>query len=259
MPLYASGSDPTNRNYVHIEADDDPGTIYAFDVDFLMSNWGCTWGTTCKCTMDNRPNNYGCCAFGVEVTKGDRRRIKALLPELRKSGLWANQEHGDEWGVWEKMGDGGWNTTITNGACVFMDQEKGCTLHLLAVRDGKDPWDYKPNECSIAPFFSHTIEEHWSGNDLVYIVPWDWWLWSTARDGTPAIDWACTYDAENYAEARTPVFHRFRRELEHSSSKGVVKKLEKFLIDQGMTLADDDPIFYPTNMKGDGRRRIRVN
>ena len=255
MPLYGSGSDPTNRNYVHIEADDDPGTIFVFDVDFLMSNWGCTWGTTCKCTTDSRPNSYGCCVYGVQVTKGDRRRIRALLPALSESGLWEHQGEADEHGVWEKTEDGTWNTTTTNGGCIFLNRESGCSLHLLALQDGKDPWDYKPHECSIAPFFSHRVD-HWSGNELFYIVPWDWWLWSTERDGTPAVDWACTYDEENYAEARTAVFYRYRRELEASSSKGVVKKLEKFLVGQGMAV-DDDPMFYP-KLKGDGRRRIRV-
>lgn len=244
------------KRYIEVEHDSNPGTIYAFDADFLMSSWHCTYGTTCKGPLDHLPAKLGCCQFGVTLSKGDRKRLRQIIVPLAESGLWENAKAAAEHGWWFKV-DGDLNTVVYKGACIFAnhDENVGCALIHYGMQQGTEFGHHWPSVCRIAPFVTNVVE-HWSGKEHAFIIPWNHYTWDVQREGHAYAGWACTCDEDNYRGEREPVFYRFRNELVECSTSEVVDMLQDTLErDFGMR---NIPEWTPVQFNGrrDGRLQL---
>jgi hypothetical protein len=248
------------KRYIEIEDDSDPSAVYVFEVDFLLSSWRCTYGGTCKGVLDHLPAKLGCCQYGVHLTKGDRKRLRKLVVPLAESGLWENAAEAAENGWWERTENDELNTVIYKGACIFANHSeelKGCSLIRYGMQQGVEFGKYWPQTCRIAPFVSN-VAEHYSGKEHTFIVPWNHYTWDYAREGHAYGEWSCTCDADNYSEARTPVFYRFKHELAECSTPEVVEQLQSVLEQEfGMS---NLPAAVPVQFNGrkDGRLPLPV-
>jgi hypothetical protein len=249
------------KRYVEIEDDSDPDSVYVFDIDFLLSSYRCTYGGGCQGHRDTHPPVSGCCTFGVEVTKGDRKRIKRLMPELIDSGLWENADVAEEEGWLVKAKDspnGSDNTRVHKGICIFSNRgdKPGCIFHVLATEKGDDPYDYKPSVCRNVPL-STNIHAHQSGKSLIIVAAWDHYTFDPERMGNKFIDWACPQDEVNYMQEMIPVFYRFRRALIHYSTEEVVDKLQQYL--EQMHVMEEKPVWQPVAFSGRRDGRLDLN
>lgn len=250
------GEMPTR--YVELEDESDPDSIYMFDIDFVLSSWGCTFGTTCPGHRDTHPGVLGCCTFGVVLSKGDIKRIKKIMPRLAASGMWENADVAYEDGFYYKEvdvdGADYFNTVVHRGACIFANrgERPGCSLHILAMDEGGDPYEYKPRTCSHMPV-TRSIYPHRTGKNLIVVHAWDWHTWDANQEGHAYIDWACPQDEANYAHDRTPVFYRYRKALVAMSTERVVDRLQEHL--EKFAGMKNDTGWYPVALKGraDGR------
>ena len=59
---------------VEIADPDDPGTVWRFDLRFLLSNYHCIWGQGCR-SVRGDGSSQGCCSHGVYVEGADEVNV----------------------------------------------------------------------------------------------------------------------------------------------------------------------------------------
>ncbi len=61
---------PPRERTVEIDDPDDPGTVWRFDLRFLLSHYHCIWGQGCR-SVRGDGSSQGCCSHGVYVEGAD--------------------------------------------------------------------------------------------------------------------------------------------------------------------------------------------
>lgn len=141
---------------------------------------------------------HGCCSVGAELVDEDEAMtIAALAATLDPSRF----QYADSSPVLSKT-DGTWNTTIVDGACVFLNRAgfaggQGCALHLGALEDGEEPHDYKPSVCWQLPV-RIDWESHPNGTETGTLRRWSRQDWG--NEGT-TMAWLCTDASDRAADA----------------------------------------------------------
>ncbi len=122
--------------------------IYRCDLTWLTSRWNCIYGNGCPGT---RRRHQGCCTVGAHWSdSADRRKVEACAQRL-PGELWQFRETGRAEGITE-ADDGHGRTRRVEGACIFLNRSDfgagpGCALHLLALAEGRQPLETKPDVC----------------------------------------------------------------------------------------------------------------
>jgi hypothetical protein len=133
-----------------------------------------------------------CCAtFEVALGPGERKRIAAVIPKIRKMrDLGKVIDATGGW--WRQSDDGDSLRTRTNGACVFLSAPPGeaprCALHEWALTVGRDHRKVKPEICSLFPLFlvqwgDEVLVTSYGARLMVEIDP---------SNGEEAVQFACT-------------------------------------------------------------------
>lgn len=128
------------------------GVRWRVDMDFIESNWTCTWGDGCQGILDHPAEELqqGCCSVGAElIDKDEARKIAALGLTLNPDRFQFHAEAEAD-GVFNDESQGA--TRVLEGACIFLNRPgypggEGCALHLGAVDDEEPPMDWKPSIC----------------------------------------------------------------------------------------------------------------
>jgi hypothetical protein len=147
------------RAFVEFPDPADADQIFRCDLTWLTSRWTCIFGNGCPGIYADRPDD-GCCTLGAHFAdKADEKRVRKAVRQLTaeqwqyksaaRSGGWIELEDPDHVAEDELPGR---KTRIVDGACIFLNRPGfpggiGCALHLLALDQGRDFVETKPDVC----------------------------------------------------------------------------------------------------------------
>jgi hypothetical protein len=194
--------------------------VFRCDLTWLTSSWTCVFGRGCRGIYADRPDD-GCCTLGAHFSDGDdEARVAGAVTRLTPA-MWQHHAEGhDDW--IETDEDGARKTRVTGGACIFHNRPgfapggfadgAGCALHVLALAEGREPLETKPDVCWQLPVRRSyaTVERPDQTSYLqVTIGEYDRRGWGA---GGHDLDWYCTGNPAAHV-GREPVFRRLRAEL----------------------------------------------
>jgi hypothetical protein len=212
------------RAFVEFSDPADNGQVFRCDLTWLTSWWACIYGQGCRGIYAGRPND-GCCTLGAHFADADdEKRVGKAVRELKASqwqykkdarvGGWAEEEHPDHLAEGELPGR---KTRVIDGACIFLNRPgfpagQGCALHLLALSQGRDFLETKPDVCWQLPirrqFRTVTRTDDTSYTEIT--------IGEYGRDGWGPggadLDWYCSSNTEAHHGVR-PVYLENRAEL----------------------------------------------
>jgi hypothetical protein len=130
----------------------DEEQVFRCDLTWLTSRWTCVFGRGCQGIEAGRADD-GCCTLGAHFSDEDdevrvARNAARLTPET-----WQYHQAGTGPAGWVEVSeDGERQTRRVDGACVFLNRPgfaagTGCALHTLALREGREPLETKPDVC----------------------------------------------------------------------------------------------------------------
>lgn len=178
--------------------------IYRCDLTWLTSRWNCIYGRGCQGT---RRQFQGCCTVGAHWSgHADRQRVEACAQRL-PAELWQFREAGRAEGVTVGADDDSYGQTRTvEGACIFLNRSDfprgpGCALHLLALAEGRQPLETKPDVCWQLPLRLAYSWEQVAGDELLIMTigEYDRSAWGP---GGASMNWWCSSNTEAHTAAR---------------------------------------------------------
>ncbi|MGW0043822.1 hypothetical protein [Rhodococcus sp. NPDC003348] len=144
------------REWIEFLDPANPEHVIVADLTWLLSRWTCVFGTpACQGTVEGRPDD-GCCSHGAFLSDEEDREkldrcVSMLTPAdwqfmdkgLGKKGYVEEDDLDDEPAV---------RTRRYKGACIFLNRPGfdggiGCAFHLMAMRNGIEPLEVKPDVC----------------------------------------------------------------------------------------------------------------
>ena len=147
------------RAFVEFADPGDAGQIFRCDLTWLTSRWACIFGDGCPGIYADRPDD-GCCTLGAHFAdEADEKRVGRAVKQLKadrwqykkaaRIGGWAELEDPDQVAEGDLPSR---KTRIVDGACIFLNRRgfpagEGCALHLLALDQGREPVETKPDVC----------------------------------------------------------------------------------------------------------------
>lgn len=208
------------RAWVEFPDPADDEQIFRCDLTWLTSRWNCIFGSGCEGIQAGRASD-GCCTLGAHFSDDDDEKrvaghVDRLTPELWQFHDVAAQ--GGAKGGWAEVNeDGDRQTRRHQGACVFLNRPgfaagAGCALHLLALREGREPLETKPDVCWQLPI-RRTYDWIERPDDTrvlqISIGEYDRRGWGP---GGHDLHWWCT-GARSAHGAGDPVYVSYRAEL----------------------------------------------
>jgi len=197
---------PFPRAFVEFVDPADADQTYRCDLTWLTSRWACIFGQGCPGIYADRPDD-GCCTLGAHFADADdERRVRAAAKQLTgrqwqykkeaKARGWVELEDPDAVAEGQEPAR---KTRVVDGACIFLNRVgfaggEGCALHSLALSQGRDFLETKPDVCWQLPIsIGEYGREGWGpgGHDL---------------------DWYCTANTDAH-QGTEPVFVSNRAEL----------------------------------------------
>ena len=141
------------RAYVEFPDPDDATQMFKCDLTWLTSRYMCIFGQGCHGIYADRPDD-GCCTLGAHFSdKDDERRTRKFMRQLTPETWQFHAEGTRRKDAWiETDEDGDRKTAVHEGACIFLNRPGfeggyGCALHSLALRNGMEPLETKPDVC----------------------------------------------------------------------------------------------------------------
>jgi hypothetical protein len=210
-PVAAPGSDGS----------DAAEQVFRCDLTWLTSSWTCIFGRGCRGIYADRPDD-GCCTLGAHFSDtDDEERVAGFVARLTPD-LWQHAAAGLADGWTETDDEGARKTRVVDGACVFQNRPgfapgafadgAGCALHALALAEGREPLEAKPDVCWQLPVRrSYATIERPDGTSYqqVTIAEYDRRGWGA---GGHDLDWYCTGNTAAHV-GREPVYVSLRAEL----------------------------------------------
>ena len=193
-----------SREWADIPDPEGRARIFRCDLTWLTSRWNCIYGNGCAGTR--RPHQ-GCCTVGAHWTGSkDRQRVEACARRL-PGDLWQFRETGQSDGFHSDDADGGLGQTRTvEGACIFLNRPgfpagPGCALHLLALAEGRQPLETKPDVCWQIPLrISYSWDRLGSADTLIVTIgEYDRSAWGP---GGADMNWWCTSNTDAHTAGR---------------------------------------------------------
>ncbi|WP_345712034.1 hypothetical protein, partial [Kineococcus glutinatus] len=201
-------------------ADGAAEVVYRCDLTWLTSSWTCIFGAGCPGIYADRPDD-GCCTLGAHFTDAaDERRVRTAARRL-DAATWQHAAAGRSRAGWveveETAGGAARKTRVVDGACVFLNRPgfgagAGCALHSLALREGREPLELKPDVCWQLPLRRtyRTVQRPDGTSYLeVSIGEYDRRGWG---EGGHDLDWYCTANPAAHVGAQ-PVYLALAAEL----------------------------------------------
>ena len=185
-------------------ADDDQ--VFRCDLTWLTSSYTCIFGQGCPGIYASSPDT-GCCTLGAHFSdKDDLRRVAAHVKELTPE-VWqfhpGRRVKRDDWVDHDEEGEAKTRTHEVDGqpACVFANRPgfeggAGCALHALALRQGREPLETKPDVCWQLPIrrtFRDVERPDETSYTEVTITEYDRRGWGP---GGHDLDWYCSGNTE---------------------------------------------------------------
>ena len=215
---------PFPRAFVEFTNPDDADEIFRCDLTWLTSRWSCIFGQGCPGVYADRPTD-GCCTLGAHFAdKDDVKRVRKAVKQLTKEqwqykkegkkGGWIEKESPDTVSEGEEPAN---KTRVVDGACIFHNRPgfaggEGCALHILAVSQGRDFLETKPDVCWQLPI-RRQFRTVTRTDDTTYT---EVSIGEYSRDGWGPgghdFDWYCTANTEAH-QGKEPVYISNRPEL----------------------------------------------
>ncbi len=190
------------RAFVEFPDPADDSQIFRCDLTWLTSQYMCIFGQGCPGIYSERPDD-GCCTLGAHFAdKEDEKRVRSFVKQLDPD-TWEFHDVGTaKKNAWiETDEDGDRKTAVHEGGCVFLNRPgfaggEGCALHGLALRQGRNPLETKPDVCWQLPL-RRTYREVELNDGTEYtevsIGEYDRRHWGP---GGHDFDWYCTGNPE---------------------------------------------------------------
>jgi hypothetical protein len=206
---------------------DDDTEVIRCDLTWLASAWTCIFGGGCAGIYADAPD-VGCCTLGAHFAdKADEQRVAAYVEQLDET-LWQHKPAGPlKRSHWvEKDDEGARKTRVIEvdgqQACIFANRPGfhpdnglgggGCALHALAVQQGREPLETKPDVCWQLPVrrtFRDVERPDGSTYTEVSIGEYDRRGWGP---GGHDLDWYCSGNTEAHVSPE-PLYLTYRAEL----------------------------------------------
>jgi hypothetical protein len=202
-------------------ADDDQ--VFRCDLTWLTSRYQCIFGQGCHGIYADAPDT-GCCTLGAHFAdKSDEKRVASFVDQLDEDH-W--QFHPDgrraKKSDWIETDDEGARKTLVveyegQSACIFHNRTDfptgaGCALHSLALTQGRNPLETKPDVCWQLPIrrtFRAVERQDETSYTEVTIGEYDRRGWGP---GGHELDWYCSGNTEAH-NAHEPVYVTNEAEL----------------------------------------------
>ncbi len=205
------------RAWVEFPDPADDEQVYRCDLTWLTSRWNCVFGAGCQGIEAGRADD-GCCTLGAHFSdEDDEARVAGHVARLTPR-LWQYHATGTGPEGWTELSeDGERQTRRVDGACVFLNRPgfgagAGCALHTLALREGREPLETKPDVCWQLPVrrtFDWVDRPDDSRVLVISIGEYDRRGWGP---GGHDLHWWCT-GAVSAHGAGKPVYLSYRAEL----------------------------------------------
>ncbi|MFC8915497.1 MULTISPECIES: hypothetical protein [unclassified Streptomyces] len=140
------------RAWVEFPDPADEEQVFRCDLTWLTSRWTCVFGSGCQGIQAGRADD-GCCTLGAHFSDEDDEQRVASHVERLTPELWQFHDEGTSAGGWVQLDeDGERQTRRWEGSCIFQNRPgfaggAGCALHILALREGREPLETKPDVC----------------------------------------------------------------------------------------------------------------
>ncbi|MDT0341704.1 hypothetical protein [Streptomyces litchfieldiae] len=238
------------RAWVEFPDPDDAEQVFRCDLTWLTSRWQCVFGRGCQGIQAGRAGD-GCCTLGAHFSdEDDERRVAGHAARLTPE-TWQFHAEGHKKAGWVELDeDGERRTRRHEGACIFLNRPgfpggEGCSLHTLALREGREPLTTKPDVCWQLPV-RRTFEwvEQPDGEQLLYVSigEYDRRGWGA---GGHDLHWWCT-GAPSAHTAAEPLYVTYRAELTELMGKAGYEQLAALC---GQRLAAATPAGLPPGAK----------
>ena len=210
------------RAHVEFADPDDETQVFRCDLTWLTSSYMCIFGQGCQGIYADAPD-VGCCTLGAHFAdKADEKRVAGFVAQLTPDDWQFHPGRGAKKSDWIDTDDDGERKTLTiehdgQQACVFHNRGDfatgaGCALHGLALRQGRNPLETKPDVCWQLPirrqFRTVEVADGTSYTE-VSIGEYDRRGWGP---GGHDLDWYCSGNTEAHV-ALEPVFVTHEAEL----------------------------------------------
>ncbi len=209
------------RAFVEFVNPEDADETMRCDLTWLTSRYRCIFGQGCAGIYADSPDS-GCCTLGAHFADADdEQRVAGFVSQLDET-LW--QGHPGRAAAeadWVEVEDGERKTRVVDvegqRACVFSNRPgfaggAGCALHALALAQGREPLETKPDVCWQLPMrrtFREVERVDGSSYTEVSIGEYDRRGWGP---GGHDLDWYCSGSTEAH-DAPEPVYLSHRAEL----------------------------------------------
>ena len=212
---------PFPRASVEFVNPEDADETLRCDLTWLTSRYRCIFGQGCPGIYADSPDT-GCCTLGAHFADTDDEQRVAVEVDRLDASLWQHHPgRAVEVDDWVELEDGERKTRVVEvdgqRGCVFSNRPgfaagAGCALHALALREGREPLETKPDVCWQLPL-RRTFREVERPDQTTYtevaIGEYDRRGWGP---GGHDLDWYCSSSTEAH-DAADPVYLTHRAEL----------------------------------------------
>ncbi|MFD5586235.1 hypothetical protein ACF1AY_38040 [Streptomyces sp. NPDC014776] len=216
------------RAWVEFPDPADDEQVFRCDLTWLTSRWNCIFGSGCQGIQAGRADD-GCCTLGAHFSdEEDEQRVAGHVARLTPE-IWQHHAEGTKNGWVSEDEDGERQTRPYQGSCIFQNRPgfpggAGCSLHILALREGREPLETKPDVCWQLPI-RRTFDWIDRPDDTrvlqVSIGEYDRRGWGP---GGHDLHWWCT-SATSAHGAGEPVYVSYRAELTELMGKAGYDRL----------------------------------
>ncbi len=210
------------RAWVEFPNPADDSEVFRCDLTWLTSAYTCIFGRGCQGIFADSPDT-GCCTLGAHFSDtGDERRVASYVAQLTPD-LWqfhpGRRVRRSDWVETDEDGARKTPTLEHEGqsACVFHNRADfptgaGCALHSLALVQGRNPLETKPDVCWQLPLrrtFREVERPDGTSYTEVSIGEYDRRGWGA---GGHDLDWYCSGNTEAHV-APEPLYVTSAAEL----------------------------------------------
>ncbi|WP_182379048.1 hypothetical protein [Nocardioides sp. WS12] len=210
------------RAWVEFQNPADETEVLRCDLTWLTSNFTCIFGSGCAGIYADSPD-VGCCTLGAHFAdKEDEERVAGFVEQLTPEQWQHHPGRPVKRKDWVEKDDDGERKTRAHkvdgqNSCVFANRENfhagaGCALHGLALDQGRNPLETKPDVCWQLPIrrtFREVERMDGSSYTEVCITEYDRIGWGP---GGHDLDWYCSGNTEAHV-GMEPVYISNEAEL----------------------------------------------
>jgi hypothetical protein len=227
------------RAFVEFADPADDAQVFRCDLTWLTSAYTCIFGQGCQGIYADAPD-VGCCTLGAHFADADdERRVAGFVAQLTPDDWQLHPGRAPRKSDWVETDDDGERKTLAvevdgQQACVFHNRTDfapasgqggaGCALHGLALRQGRNPLETKPDVCWQLPIrrqFREVERQDGTSYTEVSIGEYDRRGWGP---GGHDLDWYCSGNTEAHV-APEPVWVTHEAELVELMGRGAYAEL----------------------------------